>query len=69
MRVAGIVLMIVGVLMIVFSGFNFTQEKNVAKIGPVEVNKEETKHIGWPTYTGGIILLAGIAFTLAGRKK
>ncbi len=69
MRVAGIMLIVVGILMIVFSGFNFTQEKNVAKIGPLEVNKQETKHVGWPTYAGGVILIAGIALTFAGRKK
>lgn len=69
MRVLGIVLIVVGILMIVFTGFNFSTEKKVADIGPVEINKQENHHIGWPTYAGGIILLAGAAIAITAKKK
>ena len=69
MRVAGIILIVLGVLMIVFSGFDFTREKKVADIGPLEINKQENKHVGWPTYAGALVLVAGVGLTIAGRKK
>lgn len=69
MRVLGIILIIVGILMIVFRGINFQQEKQVAKLGPLEINKKENKHIGWPTYAGGILVVAGIVAVVAGRKN
>lgn len=69
MKVAGIILIIIGILLAVFTGFNFTQEKKVVDIGPLEVNKQEQKHIGWPTYLGGVVIIAGVVMVVAGRKK
>lgn len=69
MRTAGILLIIVGLIMIVFTGFNITQEKKVLDVGPLEVNKQEKKHIGWPTYAGAVVLIAGVGLTIAGKKK
>jgi len=69
MRITGIVLIIVGVLMFIFSEINFTTEKKVVDIGPIEVNKKENKTIGWPVYGGAIVALFGVVLVVAGRKK
>lgn len=39
MKIAGILLIIAGILMLIFRGFNFTQEKKLVDIGPLEINK------------------------------
>jgi hypothetical protein len=69
MRVFGIILVIAGILMVIFNGVNFQTEKKVADIGPVEINKKENKHIGWPAYAGGLAALAGIALLIGSRKN
>ncbi|MHA4846828.1 hypothetical protein ACX0G7_21860 [Flavitalea antarctica] len=69
MRTAGIVLIIVGILMFVFSEVNFTTEKKVVDVGPIEVNKKERKSVGWPVYTGGIVTLLGVVLVIAGSRK
>lgn len=69
MRTFGIILVVVGVLMAVITGFNFKTEKKVVDLGPLQVNKEENHHVGWPTYTGGIIAVIGIGLIVAGKKK
>ena len=69
MRVAGIVLIIVGILMFVFNGFNFQTEKTVVDVGPLKIDKKENNHVGWPAYAGGIAILAGVVVLVAGRKK
>ena len=69
MRVLGIVLIVVGILMFVFNGFNYQTEKKVVDIGPVEINKKENKHIGWPIYLGGIAVVAGIVVLVVGAKE
>ena len=69
MRVLGIVLIVVGLLMFVFNGFNYQTEKRVADIGPVKINKTENHRIGWPVYAGGIAVLAGIVVLVAGSRK
>lgn len=69
MKVLGIILIVAGIVMLIFRGFSFTQEKNVADIGPIEINKKEKKAIGWPIYAGAVALVAGVVLVAADRKK
>jgi drug/metabolite transporter (DMT)-like permease len=69
MRILGIILIVIGVLMAVFTGFNFQTEKKVVDLGPLEINKKESKHVGWPVWAGGIAVVAGIVLVVADRKK
>ena len=69
MKVAGIILIVVGILMFIFRGFSFTKEKEVVDLGPLEINKKEKHSVGWPVYAGGIAVCAGVIVLLAGRKN
>ena len=69
MRIIGIILIVLGILMAVFNGLNLQTEKKVLDIGPLEVNKKESRHIGWPVWAGGIAVLAGIVLVVADRRK
>ncbi|WP_295122779.1 hypothetical protein [uncultured Chitinophaga sp.] len=69
MKTFGIVLIVLGIAMIVFRGFNVQTEKEVVDLGAVEINKKENRWIGWPTYAGGIIAVVGVVLVLSGRKK
>lgn len=69
MRVSGIVLLIVGIIMMAISGFNFTTEKKVLDVGPIEVNKEENHRVAWPVWAGAIAAVAGVVLIVAGKKK
>lgn len=68
MKIAGILLIIAGILMLIFRGFNFSQEKKLVDIGPLEINKHQKKFVGWPFYAGGVSLAAGIIVLVAGKK-
>ena len=69
MKIVGILLIIAGILMLIFRGFNFTQEKKLVDIGPLEINKQQKKFVGWRFYAGGVTLAAGIIVLVAGKKK
>lgn len=69
MKSIGFILIIAGILMMVFRGFSVTTEKEVADIGPLEINKKENKWIGWPTYAGGVLVIVGVVMVVSGRKK
>ncbi len=69
MRTLGIILIVVGILMFIFNGFNYQTEKRVADIGPVKINKTENHSVGWPVYAGGLAIVAGIVVLLTGRKS
>jgi len=69
MRTLGIVLIIAGILMLIFRGFNFTREEKVVDLGPLEINKKEKEHVGWPVYAGGVAVVAGVLVLVMARKK
>lgn len=69
MKTVGILLIVIGIAMLIFRGFNMQTEKKVVDIGPVEVSKKENNWISWPVYTGAIAIVAGIVLVVAGRKK
>lgn len=69
MKTLGIILIVVGAIMTVFTGFNVITKKEVADLGPLEINKEEKTPIYWSPVTGVIILAAGIVIVLVNRKK
>lgn len=68
MRTLAIVLIILGGIMTVFTGFNLITKKEVADIGPIEINKTEKTPIYWSPVTGAILLVAGI-IVLATSKR
>ncbi len=69
MRIAGIILAVIGILMMVFKGFNYTDEKKVVDVGPLVVNKKENHHVGRPMYAGGVLAIAGIIVIVMPNRK
>lgn len=69
MKKIGIILIVVGILMMVFTGFSFEKQEKVVDIGNLEINKTEDKHVGWSTYAGGAVLVVGVVLTAVGVKN
>ena len=69
MKNVGIVLLVIGLVMTVFTGFNVITKKKVVDLGPVEINKEEKTPIYWSPITGGILAAAGMVLIFVGKKK
>jgi len=69
MKGLGIVLLVIGIVMMVFRSVNFTQEKKVVDVGPLEVNKKENRTINWPLYAGAIVTVAGVVVLVTANKS
>jgi uncharacterized iron-regulated membrane protein len=65
----GIALLIIGLIMTVFTGFNVITKKKVVDLGPVEINKEERTPIYWSPITGGVLAVAGLLILVIGKKR
>jgi opacity protein-like surface antigen len=69
MKALGIILIVIGVAMALIKGINFTTEKEVVDLGPVEINKKEKKTVAWPTYAGIAVAVTGaVILVTSGRK-
>jgi uncharacterized membrane protein YidH (DUF202 family) len=69
MRTLGIVAIIVGILMIVFTSINFQTKKKVLDVGKVEINKTENHRVRWPVYTGIAVCVVGVLVLLANKRS
>ena len=54
--------------MTVFTGFNLVTKKEVADVGPIEINKTERTPIYWSPVTGAILLVAGIIIMVSSKR-
>ena len=69
MKVAGLVLIVLGLAALVWQGFSYTTREKVVDVGPIEVNKETTKRVPLPPVAGAVALIGGIVLVAAGGKK
>ena len=69
MKALGIILIVIGLTMIVFRQVTFTREKEVADLGPIELNKKEKKTVGWPVYAGIAVAVCGVVVLIASSGK
>lgn len=68
-KTLGIILIIIGAVMLVWTGFSFTRKEKVVDIGPIEVSADKKEQVNWPPYVGGIVLVAGVVLLVAAKKK
>lgn len=60
MKIVGIILIVVGAIMLIWTGFSYTKKEKVVDVGPVEINADKEKQVNWPPYLGAILLGGGI---------
>ncbi|MBE0649944.1 MAG: hypothetical protein IH595_03785 [Bacteroidales bacterium] len=65
----GIIMAIIGVLMIVYTGFNYVTRDKVIDMGLVQINKETSHPVQWSPIVGGVILAGGIVVIATSKKS
>jgi uncharacterized membrane protein len=68
-KTIGILLLVIGIVMLVWSGFSYTQREKVVDAGPVHISADRQKTVSWPPYAGGILVIAGVVVLVAGRGR
>jgi uncharacterized membrane protein len=66
--IVGIILIVIGIVLLAYGGYtSFTTKENVAKLGPLEINKEKEHPIPVGPIAGGVCLVGGIILLISGR--
>jgi uncharacterized membrane protein YkvI len=70
MKKAGIIIILIGLLMTLYTGFTFFTREKVVDLGKLEITKENQHSVNWQPYVGiGIMIVGGIVFVLGANKK
>ncbi len=68
--ILGIILIIVGIVALAYGGFaSFTTKENVAKLGPLEINKQEEHPVPIGPIVGGACLVGGVLLLVVGNRQ
>jgi hypothetical protein len=66
----GIILIVAGIITLAYGGYtSFTTKENVARLGPIEINKHEEHPVPLGPIVGGVFLAGGIILVLTGNRK
>ena len=69
MRNFGIIIIVLGILMTVLSGFSVVTREKVVDLGSIEITREEKTPIYWSPVTGGVLIATGLVMFFAGKRK
>ncbi|HEY1612583.1 MAG TPA: hypothetical protein VGF97_02675 [Rhizomicrobium sp.] len=64
----GVLLVVLGVAALAIGQFSYTDTKPVLKAGPIQVNSTEEHRVNVPLIGGIVILVAGVALIVIGRR-
>jgi uncharacterized membrane protein YidH (DUF202 family) len=65
----GIVIIIIGAIMIFYTGFNYVTTEKIIDIGPISINKQQSHPVQWSPIIGVILLIGGVAVVIQNKSK
>jgi hypothetical protein len=69
MKKAGIVIVIAGLLITIFTGFKFVTKEKVVDIGSLEISRDKNHFLNWSPLLGVAVMVFGGVVYLYGAKK
>jgi len=69
MKIAGILLIVLGVAGILYGGFSYTTHKKAVDLGPVQIDRSENHSVPIPPLLGIVALAGGGALLYFGAKS
>lgn len=68
-RTIGNIMIVLGIVMLIWTGFTYTKKEKVIDAGPIQVSADRQKTVNWPSYTGAILLIGGIVVLVTAKKS
>ena len=66
---AGIVLVALGILALVYQGITYTKRDAVINVGPIHATAEHQRTVPIPPILGAVSVVAGVLLVVVGVKK
>jgi hypothetical protein len=69
-RMAGIALIVAGVLGLMYGSFSYTKETHQAKLGPIELSIKDKETVNVPVWAGvAAIAIGGVLLVFGGKAR
>jgi uncharacterized membrane protein YdcZ (DUF606 family) len=68
-KTLGIVTIIIGAIMVFYTGFNYVTTKKVIEIGPIEINQQQSHPVKWSPIVGVILIIGGVLFIARDKRN
>lgn len=65
---AGLLLVLLGLIGVVYGGISYTRQREVARVGPLQVTTREEHTLPISPIVGGIAIIAGVALIVAVKR-
>ena len=69
MRLAGFVLVVLGILAVVYGGFSYTSNDTKAEVGPIKIKVEEQNRVNVPLWAGIGAIVVGAVLVVKAPKS
>lgn len=69
MKVAGIVLIVAGILGLAYGSFSYTRETHDVKLGPLQMTIKDKETVNVPIWAGvGAMVVGGLLLVFGGKR-
>jgi len=65
---AGIILIVIGLVIIIWGAFGFKTREKVVDVGPIHASKETEHHVPYGPVAGAIVLIGGVILLVSKRN-
>ncbi|MDP2301364.1 MAG: LPXTG cell wall anchor domain-containing protein [Ignavibacteria bacterium] len=68
-KTIGLIIVIIGLIMTLYNGFNFVTQEKVVDIGEIQITRDKEQTASWSPFIGIGIMVVGGGVYLFGKKK
>jgi hypothetical protein len=69
MKRIGIIILVIGLAITVFTGFNFITREKVVDLGELEISKNKKHGVTWSPLVGVVVMVIGGGIYIVGMSK
>lgn len=68
LKTIGIGIIIIGALMVFYTGFNYVTTEKVVDFGPIQINKQQNHPVQWSPIVGIVLIIIGGILVIREKK-
>jgi len=69
LRLAGLVILSLGILALVYGGFSYTRQTHEADLGPLEIRVKDKERVDVPVWAGVAAAVTGAGLLVVGGRR